>query len=102
MRAILSDHPDGAVIEILCQPGAVRNELVGVHSDALKIRLSAPPERGRANRMLCGYVAEVLGVSRGDVRVQSGTRSRRKRLLVVAKSAKDVLVKVADALHRQA
>ncbi|MBV6508741.1 MAG: hypothetical protein JJLCMIEE_01807 [Acidimicrobiales bacterium] len=52
--------------------------------------------------MLCGYVAEVLGVSRGDVRVQSGTRSRRKRLLVVAKSAKDVLVKVADALHRQA
>lgn len=98
LSSIVSGRPDGVVLEILCQPGATRTELVGLHSDALKIRVSAAPERGQANRVLCAFVADLLGVSRGDVLVQAGTRSRRKRLLVHAQSAKDVMRRVTEAL----
>ena len=44
------------------------------------MRLSAPAIDGRANDALTRYVAEVLGLRRGDVTLIAGSRSRRKLL----------------------
>lgn len=66
------------------QPGAKKTEVVGLHGDALKIRLAAPPVEGKANAALIGFIAERLDVPRSAVRLQRGQTSRHKVLEVIS------------------
>ncbi|HKX52856.1 MAG TPA: DUF167 domain-containing protein [Nitrosospira sp.] len=60
------------------QPGAKRTEAVGLHGDALKIKLAAPPAEGAANAALVEFLAGVFGVPQRQVILRQGARSRRK------------------------
>ena len=62
------------------QPGAKKTEFAGLHGDALKIRLAAPPVDGKANDALVKFVAETLGLPKSAVNLKSGHSSRRKVL----------------------
>jgi uncharacterized protein (TIGR00251 family) len=64
------------------QPGANRTEIAGIHGDALKIRLAAPPVDGKANAVLIEFLAERLGVARSTLLIKCGLTSRRKVVLV--------------------
>ncbi len=64
------------------QPRARRTEVAGLHGDAVKVRLAAPPVDGAANAELVRFVAESLGVARSAVAVVGGASSRRKTLAV--------------------
>jgi len=64
------------------QPGASRTGIAGLHGDALKIRVAAPPADGRANRELLDYLAECLGVARNRIELIKGGSSRRKTVIV--------------------
>ncbi|KPK82504.1 MAG: hypothetical protein AMS25_02200 [Gemmatimonas sp. SM23_52] len=69
----------GAVrFAVRVQPRAARTELVGVHGDALKIRVMAPPVEGAANAELIAFLAERLGVPKSAVQVRRGARGRDK------------------------
>jgi uncharacterized protein (TIGR00251 family) len=73
---------DGVLIQVLVQPRAARNEVVGVQGEELKIRLTSPPVEGAANRLCCDYLAGLCGVPRSCVTLLAGQRSRHKRLHV--------------------
>ena len=60
------------------QPRASRNEIAGVHGDALKVRLSAPPVDGAANEQLVIYLAGIFAVPRRSVAILAGQSSRSK------------------------
>ena len=64
------------------QPGAKRSEIVGLHGDALKIRLSAPPVEGRANDALLKYIAEMFGVPLRNAELKQGGQTRHKVVAV--------------------
>lgn len=72
----------GWLLAIHAQPGAKRSEVMGLHGEALKIRLAAPPLEGRANAALIAFLAEALGVPRRSVAVIKGLASRKKLVLV--------------------
>lgn len=65
------------------QPGAKRTEVVGVHDNALKIRLAAAPVEGAANAALMAFLAEVFGVPQRQVILKQGNRSRRKVIEII-------------------
>ncbi len=74
---------DGRItLTLHIQPGAKKTEFAGLHGDALKIRLAAPPVDGKANEALVRFVAETLGLARSAVELKSGQTSRRKVLEV--------------------
>jgi uncharacterized protein (TIGR00251 family) len=73
------------------QPRASRSEIAGVHGDALKIRLSAPPVDGAANDALVELMAGSLGVAKRAVRIVSGEQSRSKVVEVEGVTAAAVL-----------
>jgi uncharacterized protein len=60
------------------QPRASRSEVVGIHGDALKVRLTAPPVEGAANDQLVELLAKVFRVARREVRIVAGGSSRSK------------------------
>jgi uncharacterized protein len=64
-------------------PGAGRSAVVGRHGDAWKLRVAAPPERGRANASVIDLLATSLEVRRPDVRIVGGTVSRDKVVEIV-------------------
>jgi uncharacterized protein (TIGR00251 family) len=65
-------------IAIHAVPNARSTEGAGRHGAALKIRLAARPEEGRANAELLRFVAETLGVPKSSVRLARGASSREK------------------------
>jgi uncharacterized protein (TIGR00251 family) len=69
-------------IAVVVSPGAGRTELVGRHGEAGKVRVAAPPERGKANEAVVALLASALRVASGDVRIVGGPASRRKRVEV--------------------
>lgn len=74
---------DGSVIVRLhVQPGAGRTAVVGRHGAALKVRVAAPPEGGRANEACRALIAETFSVAVADVELVSGPSSRLKRFRI--------------------
>lgn len=72
------------------QPRASRTEIVGLHGDAIKVRLESPPVDNAANRELAELLARALDVSRTAVRIVSGARARSKVVEVVGTSVERV------------
>jgi len=64
------------------QPGAKRSEIAGLHGEALKIRLAAPPIEGRANEALLKFIAKLFEVPLRQVELKKGEQSRHKVILV--------------------
>lgn len=64
------------------QPGAKRTEISGLHGEALKIRLAAPPIEGRANEALLRFIADTFGVPMRQVELKQGGQSRHKVVMV--------------------
>ena len=77
-RVTITASQEGARIRLRVKPGARRRELGGEHAGALRVAVTAPPEKGRANEEVEALLAEVLDVARGAVRVVTGHASRDK------------------------
>ena len=73
---------DGVRLPLLVVPGASRDGIAGEHGGALRIRVTAPPEKGRANAAVCALLARTLGVRKADVVIDAGHGSRRKTALI--------------------
>ncbi len=78
----ISPAPDGVAIRVHVQPRASRTEVAGLHGDAVKVRLAAPPVDGAANDCLVRLLAELFGVPRSAVAVTAGHTARRKVVAV--------------------
>lgn len=85
------DTPAGVILTVHVQPGAVRHAYAGLHGDALKFRIAAPPVDGAANAALCAFLAELCGLPKSAVRVETGQTGRRKRLLVKGRTRRQVM-----------
>ncbi len=73
------------------QPRASRSGIDGIHGDALKVRVQAPPVDGAANAALVTVLAEALGVREGAVQVVAGLASRIKVVEVLGVTRAEVL-----------
>lgn len=73
---------DDLHLTIRVQPRSASDQIVGVVGDAVKIRLTAPPVEGKANKALTRLVAREFGVAPGRVSVVGGERGRDKHLRI--------------------
>lgn len=81
---------EGTIISLHVQPRASKNEIVGERDGSLKVRLTSPPVEGAANKLCCEFIAKTCGLPKRDVSIQSGDKSRHKRLLIVGLAAAEV------------
>ena len=71
-------------------PRAARDEIAGWVAGELAVRVTAPPDEGRANATACRLLAKALGVPKTAVSVARGARSRHKLLGVAGLDAEEV------------
>jgi len=70
------------ILQLRVQPRASRDELADVQGDRLRVRLTAPPVEGKANACLQRFLAELFGVGRKRVLIESGASGRNKRVRI--------------------
>lgn len=82
MPGYITELPEGIILQLKVQPRSSKNQLVGVHADSLKVKLTAPPVDGAANQACCRFLAKIFQVSGHNVELISGETSRHKRVLI--------------------
>lgn len=87
---------EGLFIRIHCQPRAKRTEVAGTFGESLKVRLKSPPVDGKANQEAQSLLADIFNVSRGDVTLVKGERSREKAFLILGMGKREALKILSD------
>jgi uncharacterized protein (TIGR00251 family) len=85
----------GCTVSIHAQPGAAKSEIVGLHGEALKVRLRAPAVDGKANDELVRFMAEFFGLKRAQVRIARGEKSRSKAIALAGLDATQARARLA-------
>jgi hypothetical protein len=73
---------DGVRLKVRVQPKAAGNQVVGYQGDTLRLRVTAPPEAGKANAAVVSLLAQTLGIAKSRVRIVRGHASRDKLVAV--------------------
>jgi uncharacterized protein (TIGR00251 family) len=85
------------VIAVKVVPRAAKDEIVGWLEGALKVRVQAPPEDGRANRALQELLAEALRLKKNAVTVAAGRASARKRVAIAGLTRDEIVRRLGGA-----
>ncbi len=88
-------------VRVRVVPRARKATIDGVHGNALKVRVTAAPVGGAANRALTALLADVLNISPWQVRLVHGERSREKVVAVVGLSPQEVARRLGLTLPAQ-
>lgn len=94
----LGETPDGTWFKVRAVPGASRDRVAGILGDALKVCVTAAPEKGKANQRILKVLANCLGLGGGDLQVVGGQTSRDKRVLVLGLSTTELRSRLTKAL----
>ena len=89
------DEKDGAVLlRVLIQPRASKNELVGIHGDCLKIRVTSPPVEDQANKKLCTFLSKLIGIGKKQIEIVGGHKTKVKKVRIADTSLDEVRKKL--------
>jgi len=78
-------------ISLRVYPNASRNELVGFTDEVLRVKVSAPPSKGKANRELITFLSQLLGVGKDSVNIVKGHTTRNKVVAIDGLSQEEVM-----------
>ena len=90
----IEQHGDDVLLHIKAVPGASRDQVAGVVGDRLKVRISAPPEGGKANQAICRLLAKTLGAKAKDVTIESGQTSPEKVIRIAGARGEEIAAKL--------
>ena len=86
---------EGLLISINVQPRSSKTEIIGIHQNSLKIKLTSPPIEGAANSLLIKFISKELGIAKSNIVLKSGEKSRKKKLTVKGCSKEEAIQKLA-------
>jgi uncharacterized protein len=87
---------DGSILPVTAQPGARKNAVLGERAGALRVAVTAPPDKGKANAAIESLLAETLGCKPAQVALVSGATSRQKRFLIQGLAPEELRRRLAD------
>ncbi|UCG12958.1 MAG: YggU family protein [Deltaproteobacteria bacterium] len=90
MSSYVSESEQGVTLRVQVQTRSSRDEVVGLHGKALKIRITSPPVGGAANKHLLRFLAKKLKVPRNQLIIHTGATSRVKCIVIRGISASEV------------
>ena len=92
----LNVSKEGVRISVFVQPRSSRCKIVGIHDDALKIALTAPPVDGAANEALIEFFSDFFKLRKNQIEIVSGLTGRRKIIALSGVSIQQAEERLAD------
>ena len=89
-----------ANVSVAVQPNAGRDEVVGFEDGVLRVKIAAPPVKGKANRELIDFLSKRLGVSKRSITIEKGLTSRRKVIAIEGLSEAEVTERLTRDIHK--
>ncbi len=83
----MRETEEGIILSVKVIPKARREEIVGWEGERLKIKVTAPPEKGEANRAVVRLLAKSLGIAQNRIVLLKGETNRLKEFLLVSCSS---------------
>ncbi len=80
----------GVEFNLKVVPGSSRDQIVGPLDQALKLKVSAPAESGKANRAVCQLLASALNVNTSSIQIISGQTHANKRVRIQSLTASEL------------
>ena len=77
-------------------PNAGRNEIAGLRSGVLQVKIAAPAEGGKANRELIAFLSRTLKVKKSAINIVRGETSRHKAINIEGMSREEIITKIDE------
>lgn len=91
MELAIKKTDNGLVIPVKVVPGSSRSRIAGLLGDSLKINLAAPPEKGKANKQIVKFLANLLNHPKSAITIISGSHDPHKQILIADMTAHELL-----------
>jgi uncharacterized protein (TIGR00251 family) len=92
--------PENLFLKVKILPGSAKNSIVGWENDVLKIKIHAPPEKGKANKELISFLSEILSLAKQDIFLIQGLTSKIKTLSIQNITQDDLSRKVQNEIQK--
>lgn len=86
-------------IAVQVQPNARQNQIARFEDGIWRLRIAAPPVKGKANQMLIKFLSDVLEVSEGHLSIEKGAKSKRKTITIKGLNQKQVTEQLEKLLE---
>ncbi len=86
----IREMEDGIIIPAKIQPNSSKEKIMGEYAEKLKIAVTSPPEKGKANKAIVKALAKWLNIKTSDIQIVSGGKSKDKEIFVRNITGKDV------------
>ena len=80
-----------ATIVVQIQPNASQSKVARFEEGVLRLRIAAPPVKGKANQELLKFLSDVLGISKIHLTIEKGMKSKRKVIAIKGLTQKQVM-----------
>ena len=77
------------------QPNADQNELMDFTGDVLRVKVVAPPVKGKANKELIAFLSKALGIGKGSLTIVKGHTSRSKVIAIDGLSQENIIKRLS-------
>jgi len=94
------ENPVGAVIRVKVLPRSSKTEIAGKADGVYRIKLTAPPVDGKANKALINFLAKKTGLPKKKFRIISGEHSRNKTIRIHEVASEEVMKSLGDSSGR--
>ncbi len=98
LNEVVQQQRDGVLLRVYVQPKARKEQIVGLHGDRLKVAVTEPPDKGKANEAVVHLIAASVGTAPSNVSLIRGQTSRQKDLLIIGPSIEVVVDRLSNQL----
>lgn len=85
----IKNYKNGISIALHVQPRASRTKIMGIHGEALKLAVQAPPVDGEANAAICEFFADFFSCAKRNIEILSGETGRKKSVFILGIAKED-------------
>jgi len=90
MPSFVTDGCNGAFLDCRVTPASSRDEIVGAEDGFIRIRITAAPVDGKANKGVANFLSKYFRVPKSSVKIVRGETGRRKKIFIEGRVALNV------------